>query len=70
MNIIVLFGGKSVEHEISIISAFQVIETLKIKYNVIPVYVSKNNEFYYDNRMKDITYFKKFNIFLYSISLL
>lgn len=58
MNIVVVFGGKSVEHEISIISAFQVIETLKIKHNVIPVYISKNNEFYYDKKMVDVNYFK------------
>ena len=58
MNIVVVFGGKSVEHEISIISAFQVIETLKIKHNVIPVYISKENEFYYDKKMNDISYFK------------
>ena len=58
MNIVVVFGGKSVEHEISIISAFQVIEALKVKYNVIPVYISKDNKFYYDKRMKDVSYFK------------
>lgn len=58
MRIIVLFGGKSVEHEISIISAFQVIEALKVKYEVIPVYISKNNEFYYHKKMKDIEFFK------------
>ena len=43
MDIVVLFGAKSVEHEISIISAFQVISALKIKYNVIPLYVSKES---------------------------
>jgi D-alanine-D-alanine ligase len=58
MKIVVVFGGKSVEHEISIISAFQVIEALKTKYEVIPVYISKNNEFYYDKKMNDISYFK------------
>jgi len=58
LNIVVVFGGKSVEHEISIISAMQVIETLKIKHNVIPVYISKNNEFYYDKNMDNIEYFK------------
>ncbi len=58
MNIVVLFGGKSVEHEISIISAFQVIEALKIKYDVTPVYISKDNEFYYDKKMQSVDYFK------------
>ncbi|MDD6526963.1 MAG: D-alanine--D-alanine ligase [Oscillospiraceae bacterium] len=43
----VLFGGKSVEHEISIISAIQAIGYLDTeKYDVIPIYVTKNNEFY------------------------
>ncbi len=43
----VLFGGKSVEHEISIISAIQAISHLnKEKYDVIPIYITKGNEFY------------------------
>ena len=48
MNIGVVFGGKSVEHEISIITAYQVIESLKTASNkVFPLYVSKDNDFYY-----------------------
>lgn len=43
----VMFGGKSVEHEISIISAIQAIGYLdKEKYDVIPIYITKSNEFY------------------------
>lgn len=43
----VMFGGKSTEHEISIISAIQAIGYLdKEKYDVIPIYITKNNEFY------------------------
>ncbi len=43
----VFFGGKSVEHEVSIISAMQVIENLdREKYDVVPVYISKDNRFY------------------------
>lgn len=43
----VLFGGKSVEHEISVISAIQAIGYLdRSKYDVIPIYITKNNEFY------------------------
>lgn len=58
MNIVLVFGGKSVEHEISIISAFQVKEALQVKYNVIPIYISKENKFYYDKKMNNIEYFK------------
>ena len=43
----VLFGGKSVEHEISVISAVQAMGYLdRNKYDVIPIYITKNNEFY------------------------
>ena len=43
----VLFGGKTVEHEISVISAIQAIGYLdRSKYDVIPIYITKNNEFY------------------------
>lgn len=43
----IFFGGKSVEHEVSIISAMQVIENInKDKYDVVPVYISKDNRFY------------------------
>lgn len=43
----VLFGGKTVEHEISIISAIQAMGYLdRSKYDVIPIYITKNNEFY------------------------
>lgn len=47
IKIAVLFGGKSTEHEISIISAIQAIGNInRDKYEVIPVYMTKNNEFY------------------------
>ena len=47
IKIAVLFGGKSTEHEISIISAIQAIGSInRDKYEVIPVYITKNNEFY------------------------
>ena len=43
----VFFGGKSVEHEVSIISAIQAFNAFdRNKYDVIPVYITKNNEFY------------------------
>ena len=50
-----MFGGKSVEHEISIISAIQAIGHLnKEKYDVIPIYITKNNEFYIGEKVGDI----------------
>ena len=46
LTIGVVFGGCSVEHEISILSAIQVMAALKVKdINVIPIYITKNNKF-------------------------
>ena len=43
----VFFGGKSVEHEVSVISAIQAVNAFnRDKYDVIPVYITKNNEMY------------------------
>lgn len=45
-NILVLYGGKSVEHDISILTAIQTMKNMdKNKYNVFPMYQTKNLEF-------------------------
>ena len=41
------FGGNSVEHEISVITGLQAAEYIdKEKYEVVPVYITKDNRFY------------------------
>ena len=51
----VLFGGMSVEHEISIITAIQAINNIdNIKYEVIPIYIAKNGVWYSGAMLKDI----------------
>lgn len=43
----VLFGGRSVENEISVVTALQAIEALdKDKYTVVPIYIAKNGKWY------------------------
>ncbi len=52
----VFFGGKTTEHEISVISAIQAIGYInREKYDVIPVYISKSNEFYVGEKIGDIS---------------
>ncbi len=47
VNIAVFFGCRSVEHEVSIISAVQAMRAIdRKKYDVTPVYVDKNGEMY------------------------
>lgn len=60
LNIGVFFGGKSTEHEISCITANQAIQAInKDKYNVLPIYISKNGEFYIGDALFDIGNYAK-----------
>jgi D-alanine-D-alanine ligase len=59
LNVCVLFGGDSVEHEISIISAQQAMAALdRSKYTVVPLYLAKNKQFYTGPALLDIATFK------------
>ncbi len=54
-NVAVFFGGRSVEHEISVISALQAINAFnKEKYEIIPVYISKQGRWYTGPKLLDI----------------
>lgn len=51
----VIFGGESVEHEVSIISAVQAMYKLdNEKYDVIPIYITKDRQWYTGEALKDI----------------
>ena len=53
------FGCRSVEHEVSIISAVQAMRAAdKNKYDIIPIYVSKNGELYTSASMFEIEPFR------------
>ncbi len=54
----VIFGGRSVEHEVSVITALQVIENLdKSKYEVIPIYITKQGRWLTGPALLDIKNF-------------
>lgn len=62
-NIAVVFGGKSVEHDISIITGVQTLNALdKTKYNIYPIYITKENLFTFSDDFFDIKFFTKGNI--------
>ncbi|MBQ2729326.1 MAG: D-alanine--D-alanine ligase [Clostridia bacterium] len=59
INLCVLFGGRSVEHEISVISALQAMENLNgEKYNIIPVYITKEGEMYTGDTLRNAESYK------------
>ncbi len=62
-NVLLLFGGKSYEHDISIVSASQIFSNVRLEeYRLVPVYISKNNRFYlYKNREFNLKDFIDFN---------
>lgn len=59
INVAVFFGCCSVEHEVSIISAVQAMYSIdRAKYNVIPVYVTKNGVMMTGDDLFDIEKYK------------
>lgn len=61
------FGGKSVEHEVSVISALQAYDNIdKDKYEVVPIYVDKTGHFFTGHKFLDIKNYKDVKGLLYS----
>jgi len=59
LNIGVLFGGNSVEHEVSVISASQAIAAIdKERYHVIPLYLTKDHRLFSGEALFDVKNFK------------
>lgn len=61
----VFFGGKSVEHEISIISMIEA--TLRIdeeKYEIVPIYISKNGVMYTGEDLLDLEMYRDMDVLL------
>ena len=62
MNIAVIFGSRSCEHDVSIISAMQLIEAAKAAgYAVTPVYISREGLWYTGEALDRIETFRDFN---------
>ena len=54
-KIAVFFGGNSVEHEVSIITALHAVENIdREKYEVLPIYITKDNKMYAGEKIGDI----------------
>lgn len=62
IKVAMVFGGRSVEHEVSIISGIQAIMNMDTdKYEVIPVYLTKDNLMYVGESVGDIESYKNIN---------
>ena len=59
----VIFGGCTVEHEVSIISAVQAMNNIdEEKYDVVPIYISKDRIWYTGALLKDIEIYKDLDL--------
>lgn len=60
-TVAVIFGGRTTEHDVSIVTAIaSIIKPLEVlgKYNVLPVYISKDGSWYADKKLKNIELFQ------------
>ncbi len=54
-NIVVAFGGRSPEHEVSVLTAMQAIAALKdTGYNIVPLYISKAGRWFTGNHLLNL----------------
>lgn len=61
-NILVFYGGKSCEHDVSIITGVLTLNSLdKNLYNPIPVYVSHSGEWFTGDSLFDVAFYKNFS---------
>ncbi|MFI3252338.1 MAG: ATP-grasp domain-containing protein [bacterium] len=58
MNVMIIFGGESYEHDVSIITGCVAYNLLKDDYKLFPIYINKHNELYYYNEC-NVDSFKK-----------
>ena len=59
----VIFGGKTVEHEVSVITGMQIIENIdKSKYEVIPIYIDKEGKWLAGNSLLEFKNYKNNNL--------
>lgn len=69
INLVVMFGGVSCEHDISIITALQAIKNINTtKYNIIPVYITKSGQWLSGKDLLNMDYYinptqKKYKVF-------
>lgn len=60
LNVGVLVGGRSVEHEVAVITAMQMIENLdKSKYNIFPIYIDNTGKWLVGEGLEKFETYKK-----------
>ena len=59
-DILVFFGGKSCEHDVSVITGVLTLNSLdKTLFNGIPVYVTRQGEWLTGDELKNVSFYKR-----------
>lgn len=59
INLGIIFGGRSVEHDVSIVTAQQIMRACDAnRYEVVPIYISRDGRWYTGDVLRDIVTFK------------
>ena len=70
MNVAVIFGGNTVEHEISILTGIQILNSIHPKkYHVIPLYLNKQNKFMMGENFNSVDTFLRDDVILEEVTL-
>ena len=62
LNLAVIYGSRTVEHDVSIVTALQFMDNADPqKYNLVPLYISRDGKWYTGEKLRDISFYQKFN---------
>ncbi|MBQ4499599.1 MAG: D-alanine--D-alanine ligase [Alistipes sp.] len=68
INVGVIFGGRSVENEISVITAAQTMAAMNVeKYNIVPIYISKEGHWYTGDKLRSTDNYRDMKSLLSSV---
>lgn len=63
LNVGVIFGGKSLEHEMSVITAIQAMDNIDTeKYEIIPIFITKDRQWYTGGALRFIDTYKDLDL--------
>ncbi len=59
LSVGVIFGGRSVEHDVSIISAHQLMAILAARHEVVPIYITREGRWFSSEALNDLSVYRK-----------
>jgi D-alanine-D-alanine ligase len=59
MHVGVVFGGRSVEHDVSVVTAHQAMDVLARKHTVVPIYITREGRWLTGSGLHDLGVYKK-----------